>query len=60
MEGYQVMANPQTENGHIKIANEIIEAITRTNLSAHESRVLWYIIRKTYGFNKKMDWMALS
>jgi phage replication O-like protein O len=30
------------------------------NLSAYESRVLWYLFRKTYGWNKKTDWIALS
>ena len=54
------MASPQIENGHTQIANEIIEALMRINLSAYESRVLWCIIRKTYGFKKKTDWIALS
>ena len=54
------MANPQLENGHSKIANELIEALSRVNLSPYESRVLWYIIRKTYGWNKKFDKIAQS
>jgi phage replication O-like protein O len=50
------MANPQLENGHIRIANEIVEeALCKTNLSAYESRILWFILRKTYGWNKKSD-----
>jgi len=49
------MANPQVENGHTKIANELAEALARVNLSAYESRLLWCIIRKTYGWNKKLD-----
>ena len=43
------MANPQSENGHIDIANEIGEALSRINFSAYESRILWVIWRKTYG-----------
>ena len=55
MMGGTRMANPQLENGHIKIANELADALARVNLSAYESRILWCIIRKTYGWNKKLD-----
>jgi len=41
------MANPQIENGYLKIAHEIAQALARVNLSAYESRVLWVIWRKT-------------
>lgn len=54
------MANPQIENGHTKIANDIVEALSRINLSPYESRVLWCIIRKTYGWNKKMDRLPIT
>ncbi len=54
------MANPQLEDGFTMVANEIIEALARINLCAYESRVLWFIIRKTYGWHKKNDWIALS
>ena len=54
------MASPQLEDGFTSIANEIIEALMKINLSPYESRVLWFIIRKTYGFNKKTDWISLS
>ena len=46
-------ASPQLEDGYTRIANELIEALMRTNLSAYQSRVLWAIWRKTYGFNKR-------
>lgn len=52
------MANPQIENGHTQIANELLEAICKMPLSNYESRVFWYIIRKTYGYKKKLDWIA--
>lgn len=54
------MANPQAENGHIDIANEIAEALMKVNLSPYESRILWFLFRKTYGWGKKTDWIALS
>lgn len=43
-----------------RLANEIVEALSRTNLSAYESRVLWCIFRKTYGFQQKEDWISSS
>ena len=54
------MANPQAENGHVDIANEIIEALAKTYLSSYESQVLWAIFRKTYGWHKKEDWITGS
>lgn len=54
------MASPQIKGGYTKIANEILEALSLINLSAYEWRVLIFIIRKTYGFHKKTDWISLS
>ncbi len=54
------MANPQVENGFTKIANEILEALVKTKLTQSEWRVLFFIIRKTYGWHKKIDRLALS
>jgi phage replication O-like protein O len=54
------MARPQLENGYTRLANELIEALMRTNLSAYQSRVLWAIWRKTYGFQKKEEWITLD
>lgn len=49
------MASPQIENGFTRIANEIMEALMRTNLSAYQGRVLMAIVRLTYGWQKKED-----
>lgn len=54
------MASPQKENGFTPIANEIVEALARTRINGEAMQVLWVIIRKTYGFNKKEDAIALS
>ena len=54
------MANPQLEDGYTKIANELLEALSRSNLSPYESRVLWFVIRQTYGWKKKTDLISLS
>ncbi len=53
-------SNPQKENGYTPIANEIMEALMRINLSPAETRVLWYLFRKTYGWGKKSDTISLS
>ena len=54
------MANPQREDGHVDIANEIIEALAKIHLSSYESQILWAIFRKTYGWQKKEDWITNS
>ena len=46
--------DPQLEDGYVKIANELLEAMCLHNFTASESRCIWFIIRMTYGYNKKM------
>jgi len=53
-------ARPQLENGHLRIANELIEALARIRVPGEARQVFDAIIRKTYGFNKKTDRIALS
>lgn len=52
--------NPQLENGYTKLANEILEKLSQTYLSPYEWQVLMAIFRKTYGYNKKEDWISNS
>jgi|GEM_PF-1370232 phage replication O-like protein O len=54
------MANPQIEDGYTSIANELLEAIIKVNLSPYETRILLGIMRKTYGYHKKSDHISLS
>jgi len=49
------MASPQLENGHTRISNELIEELSKLQLSGNQWRIIWVILRKTYGYNKKMD-----
>lgn len=51
---------PQLENGYTRIANELYEAIIKQPFNGYESRVLHAIIRKTYGYGKKSDYIAFS
>lgn len=54
------MASPQLENGYVKIANELLGALMKLPLSNYEMRVILCVIEKTYGWNKKKDWISLS
>ena len=54
------MANPQKENGYTPIASEILEHLVKLPLSAAELRVLLWVFRKTYGWNKKEDLISLT
>lgn len=54
------MASPQKENGFTPIANEILERLVNTDLLGAEFRVLLFIIRKTYGYQKKQDRISFT
>jgi len=54
------MASPQKENGFTPIANEIIEELVKIDLLGAEFRVLLFIIRKTYGYQKKQDRISFT
>jgi len=47
------MASPQIERGYLRIANELVEAVCRANLTGGESSALWAVLRATYGWNRK-------
>jgi len=54
------MASPQTENGFTKLANELLDELCRLHLSGNEWCFVHALIRKTYGYNKKEDWITNS
>jgi phage replication O-like protein O len=54
------VAKPQLEDGHTKIANEILEHLVKMHLTPNQWQVLLCILRKTYGFHKKVDRIANS
>jgi len=55
------MANPQPDI-FTRFSNELIDAyITASRfLSPYENTIWLYIFRRTYGFHKKEDWIALK
>ena len=54
------MASPQLENGFTRIANEILENLSRVQMSGTEWQFVMCLFRKTYGFNKSEDWITGS
>lgn len=54
------MASPQKENGHLDIANEIVERLAHLKITPSEWQILWVVWRKTWAWNKKVDWISLS
>jgi phage replication O-like protein O len=54
------MGNPQCEDGYTKIANELLEAMSKIRIPGEACQLLLFILRKTYGFNKKHDGIATS
>lgn len=51
---------PQLEYGYIKMATDIARYLARTHMNSYQSRILWVIFIKTYGFHKKEDWISNS
>ena len=54
------MASPQCENGYTRLANELLEALSRLRIPGEARQVFDTIMRKTYGFGKKEDGISLS
>jgi|GEM_PF-3042666 len=54
------MTSPQLEDGYLKIANSIVEALARFRLPGQEGQIVWAIFRRTYGYNRKSDDIAYS
>ncbi len=55
-----VQHTPQIEDGHLDIANELVEQFAKLHLSGNEWQVLWAILRKTWGWHKKEEWISNS
>lgn len=60
MIGGDKMANPQLENGYMRVANEILDALGKVNLNRAEQKVVWCVLRYTYGFNRKSHGLSAS
>ena len=54
------MADVQVEHGHTRIANELLEALIRAPITPGQFRVMFAILRLTFGWNRKADRIASS
>lgn len=54
------MASPQLEKGYTRVANELLDAMCKLHLSGNQWKVFHAIIRKTYGWRKKRDWITAT
>lgn len=55
-----VEQSPSLEDGYLRIANELFDAILRFGFTHRQQSVLLAIIRKTYGYGKKRDDMSAA
>ncbi|VFR31969.1 Replication protein O [plant metagenome] len=55
-----IARSPQLEHGHLRIANELFDAITAHPFKQTTLRVLLAVLRKTYGYGKKEDDLSAS
>lgn len=53
------MANPQPDK-FTRLSSELLNALCRTRVSGEARQVFDAIMRKTYGFHKKEDFIAIS
>jgi len=54
------MSKAQLEDGYTKIANELVDAMSRYFPGFTEGQIIWCVLRKTYGWNKKTDKISIS
>ena len=55
-----ISRSPQLEDGHIRIANELYDAIFSFGFKGSTLHVLGIVMRKTYGYGKKEDDISAS
>lgn len=48
------------DDGYLRLSNTLVDALCRTKLSDRESRVLFAVVRRTYGYGKSLDWLSYS
>lgn len=54
------MADPQLENGYVRIATELLEALAHHSIPSSPRQILDVILRKTYGYQKAKDAISTS
>lgn len=55
-----ILGGPQLEDGYTRIANEILEVVSKVKLNGTQYKILMVIWRYTYGFNRKDSEFSLN
>ena len=58
--GQQQGGSPKVEDGFVRIANELFDAILAYGFTGRQLAILMTIVRKTYGYNKAQDDVSAS
>lgn len=56
----QEKRGPQVEDGYTRIADELMDALCTADFTAREFRVVHFVIKQTYGWNRKSHRMSAS
>lgn len=48
----------ELDEGYTRTANALLEAVMLSGLTQHQLLIVMAVWRKTYGYNKKMDWIG--
>lgn len=56
----QEKRGPQVEDGYTRIADELMNALCTADFTAREFRVVNFVIKQTYGWNRKSHRMSAS
>ena len=48
------------EDNFTQVPHQILEALARTHLKPNESKIIFLVMRKTYGWHKQSDWISLG
>ncbi len=54
------MVKADLDDGYLRLSNTLVDALCLTKLSDRESRVLFSVMRRTYGFGKHVYWISYS
>jgi len=54
--GQESSTQPHPRDGHLRIPNEVAEALARVRVSGSQAQILWAVLRKTLGWQHSGEW----
>ena len=55
-ESQERSTEPHPRNGHLRIPNQVADALARLRVSGSQAQILWAVLRKTLGWQKSGEW----